>query len=374
MPLAFKSFIECIRPYEPGKPIEETRRELGLKKVVKLASNENPFGPSRRALEALKKRLTEVSLYPDGSGRSLRVAIARSLSLDPSQIVLGNGSNEMIELVVKGFVREGDNVVGSETSFLVYPLVTQSAGAGFREVPMRGLRYDLASMLKAIDKRTRLVFVANPNNPTGTYVTEREVTDFLSAVPDHVLVCFDEAYADFVDAEDFPKTLLYVKAGRPNCMVLRTFSKSYGLAGLRIGYGAAGTALIDYLHKIRQPFNVNVAAQIAAEAALEDKDFLSKSQALARKGRRYFLEAFESMGLRVTPSQANFVLVDMGFDAREVFARLLQRGFIVRPMGAYGLKSCVRVTVGLERDCRAFVRVLKRVLRELEAEKERSLP
>ncbi len=369
MPLAFKSYIESIRPYEPGKPIEETRRELGLKHIVKLASNENPFGPSKRALAELKKRLGELSLYPDGTGWRLRQAIARLHGVEPEQIVLANGSNEVIELLVRGFVREGENVASSATSFLVYPLATQAAGGTYRAVPMRDFRYDLRALAKAIDKRTRLVFVANPNNPTGTYVTEKEVSEFLDAVPKQVLVCFDEAYVDFVEAEDFPKTLLHVKAGRENVVILRTFSKSYGLAGLRIGYSLSSRALADYLHKIRQPFNVNAAAQIAAEAALSDSGFLARTRSLAVKMRRFMARAFEGLGLAVTPSQANFVLVDVGFEAREVFNRLLRRGYIVRPMDAYGLRTSIRVSVGLERDCRGLAGALKKVLKELRQER-----
>ena len=315
----YKNYIQAIHPYEPGKPIKEVERELGLRHVVKLASNENALGPSGKAMRAMRRALREAHLYPEGSCHYLVNRLAEEFAVAANQIMVGNGSNEIIELLARGFLGEGDQVISSDITFLVYPILTQACGAEYVRVPMKDYRYDLEGIFNAITGRTKLIFIANPNNPTGTYVNQSEVENFLSRVPKDIMVCFDEAYVDFVDANDFPHLLFSIKTQRPNVVVLRTFSKSYGLAGLRVGYALGPPELIGYLHKIRQPFNVNAIAQAGATAALDDRFFLWRTKRLVSRGRLYFMKRMKKLGLNCLPSQANFVLVDTGRDAEEVF-------------------------------------------------------
>lgn len=358
----FKEFISSVKPYEPGKPIKEVERELGLRRVIKLASNENPLGPSRKALRAMRHALAEVHLYPESSCHYLTKRLSQQLGVPENQLIMGNGSNEIIELLARGFVSQGDEVISSEISFLVYPILTQVCGAKFIEVPMIDYRYDLSAIARAITDRTKIIFIANPNNPTGTYVTKAEVDDFLARVPDHVLVVFDEAYVDFVDAPDFPRMLEYLKT-RKNVVILRTFSKAFGLAGVRVGYGVASPEVTGYLHKIRQPFNVNSIAQAGAAAALDDSFFLWRTRLLVKSGRKYLYRIFHKLGLKALPSQANFVLVDTGRDADEVFKALLKQGLIVRSMKAYKLPTWIRITVGRRSQNAQFYRLLKSYLK-----------
>ncbi len=356
----FKKHIQDIRPYEPGKPIKELQREYGIRNVIKLASNENPLGPSGKAVRAMRRALRDVNLYPEGSCYYLLTRLAQELAIDPGHLIFGNGSDEIIELVGRGFLSEGDEVLSSEKTFLVYPILTQVCGARYREVPMtKDRRYDLPAILAAITPRTKIIFIANPNNPTGTYVTAAEVEDFLAKVPENVVVCFDEAYVDFVDANDFPKTLAAVTDGRKNVIVLRTFSKAYGLAGIRIGYGVASREMITYLHKVRQPFNVNSLAQAAATAALDDTFFRWRTKWLVVRGRKFFYRKLAQMGLEYLPSQANFILVNMKTDGQEVYQYLLRQGMIVRPMGAYDLPEWLRITIGRRSQNVQLVRLLK---------------
>lgn len=361
----YKDPIREISPYEPGKPIEEVQREYGLKRVVKLASNENPLGTSKKVRKEIQRFASQVHLYPDGGAYYLTGKLAERLGVSERQLIIGNGSNEIVEFLVKGFVREGDRVLSSETSFLVYPLVTQTLGGRFVAAPMKDFRYNLKAIASLVDDRTRLVFIANPNNPTGTYVRRQEFGEFLEAMPPHVIVCLDEAYIDFVDAADFPDGLFYVKLDKPNVVILRTFSKSHGLAGLRIGYGVGRPELIQYLHKIRQPFNVNSMAQRAAVAALDDEAYGERTRQIVREGRKYFYVQFEKMGLDYVESQANFVLVDVGYDGEKVFRALLKKGVIVRSMKPYGLGHCLRVSVGLPRENRLFARELAKLIRKI---------
>ncbi len=355
----FKKHIQDIRPYEPGKPIKELQREHEIRRVIKLASNENPLGPSGKAIRAMRKAISEVHLYPEGNCYYLLNRLAKELEIDPENLIFGNGSNEIIELIARGFLSEGEEVLSSETTFLVYPILTQVCGGKFRAVPMKDYRYDLQGILDAITPKTKIIFIANPNNPTGTYVTAQEVEEFLSKVPEHILVCFDEAYVDFVEAQDFPRMLSYIKNERPNVIVLRTFSKSYGLAGLRIGYGAASKEMVAYLHKVRQPFNVNSLAQVAATAALDDKFFLWRTKWLVVRGRKFFYRKLEKIGLKYLPSQANFILVNMGRNGMDVYNELLRQGIIVRPMVAYGLPEWLRVTIGRRSQNVQLIRSLK---------------
>ena len=359
----FKACIQAVKPYEPGKPIKELEREMGLRRIVKLASNENPLGPSRKAVRAMRRALREAHLYPESSCYALVKRLSQELKVGENQIVIGNGSNEIIELLARGFVSEGDEVISSECSFLVYPILTQVCGAKFVRVPMKNFRYDLAGILQAVTERTKIIFIANPNNPTGTYVNASEVEDFLARVPKHVVVCFDEAYVDFVDAKDFPHMLFHVKTEKPNIIILRTFSKAYGLAGVRVGYAVGAPEMIGYLHKIRQPFNVNSLAQAAATAALDDRFFLWRTKYLVSSGKRYLSRRFGELGLRHLPSQGNFVLADTGRDADEVCQALLRQGLIIRSMKAYGLPTWIRVTVGRRSQNALFYRRLRRYLK-----------
>ena len=360
----YKSFIQSITPYAPGKPIKELEREMGLRHIIKLASNENPLGPSRKALRAMRRAMAESHLYPEGGCYELVKRLSQELGVGENQLIIGNGSNEIIELLVRGFLSEGDQVISSETSFLVYPILTQVCGAEYVSVPMKDFRYDLEGILNAITDRTRIIFIANPNNPTGTYVTASEVEDFIARVPKNVILCFDEAYVDFVEVADFPHMLFHVKTEKPNIVLLRTFSKAYGLAGLRVGYGVAAPAMIAYLHKIRQPFNVNSLAQAAAAAALDDRFFLWRTKHLVSSGRRYVMKRFKKLGLRALPSQANFILVDTGYDADGVFKALLAQGMIIRSMKAYGLSTWIRVTVGRRGQNAQFYRLLRAYLQK----------
>ena len=330
--------------YEPGKPVEELAREMGLQPsdIIKLASNENPLGPSPKALAAMRDALDRSHFYPDGGGWALRSAIAEKLGLARENVVLGNGSNELIEFIGHAFLRPGDEVVTARHAFAVYALMAQLFGAKTVEVPDPGYTHDLDAMLAAITPRTRQVFVANPNNPTGTLVDQAAIDRFMAAVPEHVLVIFDEAYYEFLDTP--PDTLKYVREGR-NVLVMRTFSKIQGLANLRIGYGLAPREIAEVLQKTRQPFNANGIAQAGALAGLLDEDHMQKTRELTHEGRDYLQAEFAAMGLEFVPSFANFVLVRVG-DGDKVFQALLRRGLIVRAMRSYKLPEWIRVSVG----------------------------
>ncbi len=364
----FKKHIHSVRAYEPGKPIKELQREMKLRNVIKLASNENPLGPSGKALRAMRRELRDVHLYPESKCHYLVTRLSKELGVEPRQIVIGNGSNELIELLGRGLISAGDQVISSEYTFLVYPILTQVCGGDFVTVPMKDFRFDLDGILAKITEKTKLIFIANPNNPTGTYVTASEIEAFLSKVPRHVIVCFDEAYVDFVEAQDFPKMLEYVKRDFPNVILMRTFSKAYGLAGMRIGYGVGHPELMEYLHKIRQPFNVNSVAQAGATAALDDRFFLWRTKYLVSVGRKFLYRRFGWLGLRYLPSQANFILVNTGYDADQVFRAFLEKGVIVRSMKAYGLNEWIRVTIGRRGQNAQFCRVLKDYLKQRKQE------
>lgn len=364
MPLPFKPYIEQIPTYEPGKPVEEVKRELGLKNVIKVASNENPLGISPKVLRAVKKSLAKAYLYPDMSGFCLKERLAEKLGVDRSEIVLGNGSDDILELIARGFISPGDKAISSKTSYLLYPIVTKSQGGEYIEIPQRDFKYDLNAIRDNIDKKTNVVFISNPNNPTGTYVNRKELTDFLDAVPDRVLVVIDEAYCDFAEANDYPDGVFFVKVGRPNVIVCRTFSKSSGLAGLRVGYGVANAQLVGYLDKFRQPFNVNRLAQEAAVAALGDEEFLSRTKEVVSDGKEYLYRQLDRLPVRYVPSEANFILIDLGTDSGEAFDFFVRKGVVVRDMSSYGLCTFIRVTVGLPRQNRIFIKILKKFLKE----------
>ena len=353
--------IKSITPYTPGKPIEELERELGISGSIKLASNENPLGPSERVVKALLEALTHVNRYPDGSGHYLRQALAHRHGVTADHIILGNGSNDLIELVVRAFLRAGEEAVVPHPSFVVYPMVVQAAGGIRVVVTLKDHRLDLLAMARAITPMTKLVFVANPNNPTATIVTAEEVEEFMARVPDKVIVVFDEAYIEFANGPDLPDTLAYMKHGR-RVVVLRTFSKAASLAGLRVGYAVADPDCVALCNRIRQPFNVNSLGQVAALAALADDSHILECLRMIEAGRHYLNEEFAALGLKYTPSRANFILVDVGRSAADVFTWLLKEGVIVRPMTSFGMESCLRVTVGTPEENRRFVKALKKVL------------
>lgn len=355
MPIAefANAFVCDLHAYEPGKPIDETARELGLDpaSIIKLASNENPLGPSPKAKEAMREAIDGIHIYPDGGGYRLREAIARRQGLEIDNIVLGNGSNEIIELLCHSFLNPRAELIAAEHAFVVYKLMATLFGARYVEVPDPGFVHDLDAMAEAITPDTRLVFIANPNNPTGTMVDEAAIDRFMSRVPEQVVVCFDEAYFEFV--EDPPDTVKYVQEGRNVC-VLRTCSKIHGLAGLRIGYGLASKEVATILQKARQPFNANAMAQAAALAALEDDEHMLKTRRLNDEGLAFWQGAFEERGLNYVPSLANFVLVEVG-DGDALFREMLHRGVIVRAMRSYKLPGWVRISTGTaEQNLRAL--------------------
>ncbi|HEV8436957.1 MAG TPA: histidinol-phosphate transaminase [Methylomirabilota bacterium] len=350
-----------IAPYEPGKPIEELERELGLTDVIKLASNENPLPPSERVLKMLAEALAHLNRYPDGSGFYLRQALARRHGLTTDHIILGNGSNDLIELVVRAFLRAGEEAVIPHPSFVVYPMIVQAVGGIRVVVTLRDQRLDLEAMARAITPMTKVVFIANPNNPTATIVTTDEVEQFMARVPDKVIVVFDEAYVEFAQGPDFPNSLAYMQQGR-KVVTLRTFSKAASLAGLRVGYAVADPDCVSLLNRIRQPFNVNSLAQVAALSALHDESHILECLRMIEAGRHFLYDEFAAMGLKYTPSRANFILVDVGRSATDVFNWLLKEGVIVRPMTSFGMESCLRVTVGTPEENRRFVKALKKVL------------
>ena len=331
-------------PYEPGKPIEETARELGLDlgEIIKLASNENPLGPSPKAKEAMKEAIEQAHLYPDGGGYRLRTALAEKHGVAFENVVLGNGSNEIIELLCHSFLKPGAALIAAEHAFVVYKLMATLFGADYIEVPDPGFVHDLGAMKAAMTPETRLVFIANPNNPTGTLVGQDEIDRFLDGLPEHVVAVFDEAYFEFL--EEPPDTVRYVREGR-NVVVMRTFSKAQGLSALRIGYGLTNPEIAGLLNRSRQPFNTNALAQAAALASMADEEHIAATVANNAVGRAFFESAFAQRGWEYVPSHANFVLVKVG-DGDRVFAELLKKGIIVRAMRGYKLPEWVRISVG----------------------------
>ncbi|MDO9372510.1 MAG: histidinol-phosphate transaminase [Gammaproteobacteria bacterium] len=355
--------VRNLQPYVPGKPVAELEREYGVRDVIKLASNENPLGPSPRAVRAVQQSLTQLARYPDGAGFELRAALARKHGVTLDQVTLGNGSNDLLELITRAFVTPRHEVVFSAHAFAVYPIVTQAVGATARVAAVRNWGHDLSAMQALVNEHTRVVFIANPNNPTGTWLSGRALEDFLQTVPPSVLVVVDEAYFEYACdiASDYPDASLWL-ARFPNLIVTRTFSKAYGLAGLRVGYALSQPDVADMLNRVRQPFNVNSLAQTAALAALEDTEHLARSLACNRDGMAQLTSAFTAMGLAFIPSAGNFVCVDIARDATAVYDALLYEGVIVRPVANYGMPQHLRVTVGLPEENERFIKALKKVL------------
>ncbi|MEX1057624.1 MAG: histidinol-phosphate transaminase [Natronospirillum sp.] len=352
--------VQNLAPYVPGKPVEELQRELGLERIVKLASNENPLGASPAVAGALQRVWSDVSRYPDGNGYALKKSLAQHLKVESDQITVGNGSNDVLEMLARAFVSDGDEVVFSQHAFAVYPIVTQAVGGVPVVVPAVDFGHDLDAMASAVTERTRLVFLANPNNPTGTWFNRASLESFLSQVPERVLVVLDEAYFEYVQQPDYPDGL-ELMAQYDNLVVTRTFSKIYGLASLRVGYCIANAGITDVLNRVRQPFNVNAYAQAAAVVALGDKQFVRQSIELNAAGKRDLAAGLQALNLDFIPSEGNFITF-MVNDAAAVYDALLHKGVIVRPVAGYEIPNGLRVTIGTASENRIFLTALKHVL------------
>jgi len=355
--------VQQLSPYVPGKPVDELARELDLDpaSIVKLASNENPLGPSPKALEAIRSELSELTRYPDGNGFELKSRLAARCGVQINQVTLGNGSNDILDLVARAYLAPGLNAVFSQYAFAVYPISTQAVGAQGKVVPAKDYGHDLEAMLAAIDSNTRVVFIANPNNPTGTWFGTDALERFLARVPSNVLVVLDEAYIEFAEGDELPDGLKYL-ARYDNLLVSRTFSKAYGLAALRVGYALSSAQIADVLNRVRQPFNVNSLALAAACAALDDADYLMQSRQLNDAGMAQLEAGLRELGLSWIPSKGNFIAVDFGRDTAAINQALLRAGVIVRPVAGYGMPNFLRVSIGLPAENARFLDALAKVL------------
>lgn len=362
MALSPRPALAVIKPYEPGKPVEEVERELGIHNAIKLASNENPLGPSPLAVAALRQALEKVSFYPDGACFNLRRILAAHLGVGEDNLIIGNGSDEILKLIAEAFLREGEEAILCPPTFSEYEFATQLMGGKGRQVPAVDFDYDLPGLKAAAGPRTRMIFLANPNNPTGTMITHAELEDLVNSLPDDVLLVLDEAYYEYADSDVYPDSLAYVRAGQKNVIVLRTFSKIYGLAGLRVGYGIAAPELIASLHKVREPFNVNFLGQVAAAAAIGDTGHLEHSRQVNAQGKEFLYRELLDMGLRCLPTQANFIWMQVPRPCRDVFKDLLFRGIIVRTGDIFGYDDYLRVTIGTAEQNTKFIAALKEVL------------
>ncbi|WP_324831016.1 histidinol-phosphate transaminase [Pseudomonas saxonica] len=355
--------VQQLSPYVPGKPVDELARELDIDPatIVKLASNENPLGASPKALAAIQGELAELTRYPDGNGFALKSLLSSQCGVQLDQVTLGNGSNDILELVARAYLAPGLNAVFSEHAFAVYPIVTQAVGADAHVVPAKDWGHDLQAMLKAIDNNTRVVFIANPNNPTGTWFDANALNEFLQDVPERVLVVLDEAYIEYAEGGELPDGLEFLSA-YPNLLVSRTFSKAYGLAALRVGYALSSAVVADILNRVRQPFNVNSFALAAACAALQDADYLAESRRLNDAGMHQLQEGFRELGLGWIPSRGNFIALDFGQLAAPVYQGLLREGVIVRPVANYGMPNHLRITIGLPAENARLLEALAKAL------------
>ncbi len=353
--------VQRLIPYKAGKPIEELERELGLTEIVKLASNENPLGPGKKALAAIQTALPGLALYPDGSGFMLKKALAEKYTVDVSQITLGNGSNEILELVARAFLTPELEAVFSQHAFAVYPIVTQAVGATAVVTPALNYGHDLDAMLQRVTKKTRLVFIANPNNPTGTLLSQASLERFISALPETVVCVLDEAYFEFVSSVETINSIDWLKKF-PNLLITRTFSKAYGLAGLRMGYGLSSPQLADILNRVRQPFNNNTLALVAAEAALDDEEHLQQTLTVNASGMQQLTDGFKNLSLEWIPSAGNFVSVDLQRAGQPIYEALLRKGVIVRPIGVYEMPNHLRISIGTKVENQLFLQALSDTL------------
>ena len=354
--------VRGLQPYHPGKPIEELERELGINNIIKLASNENALGPSPRVLEALPT-IRELYRYPDGNGFALKQVLSEFHSVRPDQITLGNGSNDILEFAARVFLFPGMNSIFSEHAFAIYPIATQAVGAQGLVVPAKNFSHDLDAMHTAINDGTRLIFIANPNNPTGTCLGETELRQFLEKVPERIIVLLDEAYYEYARGGDYPDSVSWLD-DFSNLIITRTFSKAYGLAGLRVGYSVSSVEMANLLNRVRQPFNVNSIAMRLAGIAVSDQQYIQDVVKFNHRGLQQLMEGLDSMGIHFIPSRANFLCIDMEQDAKPVYDKLLHEGVIVRPVEGYGLPQHLRVTIGLPEENERFLTTLAKVLSE----------
>ena len=354
--------VQGLTPYEPGKPIEEVERELGISNIIKLASNENPLGMSPKAKEAIKATIDDAYLYPDGNAFNLKVALSKKHGVEFNQLTIGNGSNDILEIVARCFADANSEIMYSQYAFAVYPILTQGIGARHNMVPAKDWGHDLTAMLNAITPETKIIFIANPNNPTGTYLLKSEIASFLSQIPSNIIVVMDEAYHEFISNDDYCSAEAFLSL-YPNLIVSRTFSKVYGLAGLRIGYALSHPDICNILNRVRQPFNANMLALVAAEAALSDEEFLKASVELNNYGLRQLADGFDALGLTYIPSVANFIAVDVNQPGSLIYQALLQKGVIVRPIGGYKMPNHIRVSVGTESENKLFLTALEKILK-----------
>jgi len=353
-----------LKPYIPGKPIEEVKRELGLKEVIKLASNETSVGPSPLAIEAIKKEIKNINLYPEGSSRLLREKIAHKLNLDKEMITVGNGADDVIRLVGMAFINDGDEVITGEITFPAYETITKIMGGKLISVKLKDFSFDLEKIAQRINEKTKIVFLCNPNNPTGTIVDKKAVDRFTKQVPDDVVVVFDEAYYDYVEDKNYPNSLSYVLEEK-NVIVLRTFSKIAGIAGVRIGYGIAKPELIGYLNRVVNPFTTNRLAQVAALASLDDEEHHKKVLKSNQEGKKYLYRELKKIDPFYLPTEANFIFIDLKRNSKDIFERLLKKGIIIRPGETWGCPNFIRLTIGTAYENQRFVQALKEVLNSL---------
>ncbi|MGI5921390.1 MAG: histidinol-phosphate transaminase [Syntrophomonadaceae bacterium] len=353
--------IFSIKPYVPGKPIDEVKRELGLEDIIKLASNENPLGPSPAAVAAISTALPKLQLYPDANCYYLKAKIAAVTGLNQDNVVIGNGSDELLKLIAETFLNKDDNIIFANPSFSEYEFTARIMGAQCIAVPLTNFTHDLDAMVQAITPQTKLIYICNPNNPTGTIVTSEQTDAFMRQIPEDILVIFDEAYYEYVDSKSYSSGIKYINQGR-NVIVLRTFSKIYGLASLRVGYGLTTPAIAGAIERVTEPFNVNTLAQVGALAAIDDQDHVLKSHKVNSAGKEYLYAEFDALGLKYVPTEANFIFVDTGRNCQEVFSKLLAQGVIVRSGDIFGYDTFIRVTVGTQEENARFISSLKKVL------------
>ncbi|MGF7185460.1 histidinol-phosphate aminotransferase [Desulfitispora alkaliphila] len=354
-----------IKPYVPGKPIEEVKRELGLNEIIKLASNENPYGASAKAVEAMKQTIEKIHIYPDANGFELKVALGEKYGFDPQCFILGNGSDENIKMIAQAFLNPGEEVVFGAPSFMAYDFAAKVMDAEVKAVPLKENCYDLEGMLQEITDKTKLVFICNPNNPTGTIVKKHQLEQFINQLPEHVIAVIDEAYAQYADDPQFVSGIDYVRQGK-QVIVLRTFSKIYGLAGIRVGYGIASPEIIAMIERVREPFNTNLVAQAGAIAALRDAAHLSFCRKENIIQKKVLEDQFKKLGLSWIDTQANFIMLDTGIDATELHQEMLKQGVIIRPGHVFGMPTYIRVTIGTPEENKKFIEALKNSMKILE--------
>lgn len=354
-----------IKPYKPGRPIDEVKRELNLRDVIKLASNENPYPPSPKVLKAIQKEALNINRYPDGGCFYLRQSLTKKLKVDDDQLIFGNGSDEVIIMALRAFVDEGDEVVIAKPSFLVYEIGSKVVGANIKQVPLKNFRYDLDGMSRAVTKKTKVVFIGNPDNPAGTYVTDKELKKFLKSLRKDIIVFVDEAYFEYVKNNDYPDTISLLRQYK-NIIISRTFSKMYGLAGLRIGYGIGHPDIIDILNRVREPFNVNSIAQAAALACLKDKKYYNNISKKIEEQRQYLYSKLDDMNLFYMKTVTNFIPIDVQVESKIVTEKLLAKGIIVRDMSFWGLGTFIRISIGTEKENKRFIKTLKKICKEID--------